>query len=146
MEEISLEIFVQLSNVSLTELLSNSLRDSLGLTMNNQWDEQIHQDRVHELYYGEINKNETNPVLLQHFIQDWKTIYEQLSLQHDYNALRSELATKDSYNITAKLDELMDDVHTPLDEPCNTSPTPRSTRQNHLRTKKHLQKPFTLLG
>lgn len=112
MEEITLEILAQLSNVCLSKLLSNSLRDSLGLTINNQWDEQIHHGRVHELYYVEINKNETNPVLLQHFIQAWKTIYEQLSLQHDYNALRLELATKDSYNVTAQFDELMDDMHT----------------------------------
>ncbi|SOC38534.1 hypothetical protein [Ureibacillus acetophenoni] len=108
-----MEILAQLSNVSLSELLSNSLRDSLGLTMKNQWDEQIHHGRVHELYYFEINKNETNPEFLQQFIRDWKPVYEQLSLQHDYNALRLELATKDSYNITAQLDELMDDVHTP---------------------------------
>lgn len=113
MEEIILEILAQLSNVSLVDLLSNSLNESLGLTINKQWDEQIHQGRLHELYYVEINKNETKPELLQQFIQDWKPIYEQLSLQHDYIALRLELATKDSYNVTAQLEELMDDVHTP---------------------------------
>jgi len=108
-----MKILNQLANVSLKELLANSLNGSLGLQLNWEWDEKILQGRDYELYFVDIIKNETHVEFLQQFIQKWKPVYEQLSLQHDYLALRLETATKDSYNVTVQLEELMKDVHTP---------------------------------
>lgn len=106
-------ILSQLADVSLKDLLSNYLNESLGVTIKKEWDEQTIQGRLHELYYVEINKNQTTNEQLQRLVQTWNPIYEQLSMFNDYLALRLQMTSNNSYNVVEQLEELMKDVHTP---------------------------------
>lgn len=93
LEEVALEILAQLSKVTLADLLTNIINESLGITVKKQWEEQLQQGRLHELHYVEVNKNDTNPELLHQLIQEWMPVYEQLS----FRRLLLTITTKPSH-------------------------------------------------
>lgn len=111
-----MDILSQLAEVTLKEILAASLKDNLGVHLKWQWDEKIINGEDHGLYFVEILKIEAKAQLLQQFTQEWKPIYEQLSLQHDYIRLRAKLVAKDSYDLVNHLDEYLNDVHVPYIE------------------------------
>ena len=108
-----MEMMIQLANVSLKDLLSSCLKDCVGLQLTWVWEEKILRGQDHELYYVDILTSDTHLDLLKQFVQEWKPIYEKLSLHHDYFVLRSEITAKNSYNIIEQLEELLNDVHKP---------------------------------
>lgn len=107
-----MEIMSKLANVNLKEILASGLKETIGLQLSWQWDENLYNGQEHELYYVEIVKNKANAETLQLFLRQWTTVYEQLSMHNDYLELRSEISTKDSYDVTVQLEELIYDVNT----------------------------------